>query len=157
MFKKYIDKYYVNEKGIIKNIISKKEYKGTKCSRGYLRVDVSINGKRNIIYPHRAVAETFIPNPDNKPQVNHKNGIKSDNRLENLEWCTAKENSKHAYNHNLLKIVNKKRISVVDKNGVIYDFESISEFIRHYKICPTNFYRNKINVLKALEIKEIKL
>ncbi|PKK55743.1 His-Me finger endonuclease [Rhizophagus irregularis] len=60
---------------------------------GYIRTDFNINGNRTQSYLHRLVAETFIPNPENKPFVNHINGIKTDNRIDNLEWVTSKENA----------------------------------------------------------------
>ena len=64
---------------------------------GYQRVVLSLNGHSKYYYVHRLVAELFIPNSDNLPYVNHKDGDKSNNHVDNLEWCTRSENEKHAW------------------------------------------------------------
>lgn len=69
--------------------------KNTPNDRGYVRMQLKYKGETLRI--HRLVAEAFIPNPNNLPQVNHINGIKDDNRVSNLEWCTAS----HNYNHGM--------------------------------------------------------
>ena len=68
---------------------------------GYLKVILSKNGKRIHTMAHRVVALAFLKNPENKQQINHINGIKDDNRVENLEWVTPKENIAHSYKNGL--------------------------------------------------------
>jgi hypothetical protein len=90
----------------------KRLLKLTKYSCGYNYVFL---GKNNRYRVHRLVAETFISNPLNKPEVNHKNGVKTDNRAENLEWATSSENVKHAMKYlNLKPFKNSKRLSGKD-------------------------------------------
>jgi len=70
---------------------------------GYLRVGLVDNNKKQRHFSiHRLVAKAFIPNPLNLPQINHINGIKTDNRVENLEWTNASDNIKHAYKLGLI-------------------------------------------------------
>ena len=88
------------------------------CNKdGYNIVNLWKNKKKKTIKVHRLVAEAFIPNLDNKPYINHKNAIRNDNTIQNLEWCTQKENILHAY-----KIGSRqtKRIQLYDlKNDLI--------------------------------------
>lgn len=66
-------------------------------SNGYPRCDMNVDGKPKSYLIHRLVANLFIPNPDNKPFVNHIDGNKHNNTVNNLEWCTRSENEKHAW------------------------------------------------------------
>lgn len=125
--------YQVSNLGRIKRIlfinnkIIKTEEKILKCQVSKKRrVYVSLykNNKRKNCMVHRLVAQAFIPNSDNLPQVNHIDGNSKNNNANNLEWCTAKYNCKHAYENNLSKLKkynekNKKRI--VRNDGKIFD------------------------------------
>lgn len=88
--------------------------------QGYLTLMITINNKRVKKRIHRSVAEAFIPNPENKPEVNHKNGIKADNTIENLEWCTGSENSKHALRIGLKTMPTRSRKIINTKTKEIY-------------------------------------
>lgn len=90
-------KYEISSLGEVRNASTKRKLKATKNNRGgYLQVFVWVDGKTVGANVHRLVAEAFLSNCDELPCVNHKNGNRLDPRVENLEWCTHQQNTKHA-------------------------------------------------------------
>jgi len=77
--------------------VSQRKISEKTTKNGYKAVSFWVNDSRKMFLSHRLVADAFIPKVEGKPFVNHKNGIKSDNRIENLEWCSRSENATHAY------------------------------------------------------------
>lgn len=97
--------YEVSNIGNVRNVRRNTLLRLSK-TKGYIQVYLYKNGVKTGLKVHRLVAEAFIPNPDNLPQVNHKDENKMNNRVENLEWCTAKYNSN--YGHRTENIVNTR-------------------------------------------------
>lgn len=102
---KSLTQSFISKKDGRKWTIKGKILKTPLSSTGYPRKICKHNGISKGFKIHRLVASTFIPNPKNKPFINHKNGIKTDNTVSNLEWCTHKENMDHALKNGLLKIL----------------------------------------------------
>lgn len=101
-----VDFLEISDKFNLRNAYDKRPYNWNNERAGYIRAIINCwNGKNNLkmFIKHRMVAETFIPNPENKPQVNHIDGNKKNNSIENLEWVTNKENSEHAWRTGLCK------------------------------------------------------
>lgn len=88
--------YLVTSDGDVMHNKNLKKLKPKLTKSGYLELGIDIHGERKYSGIHRIVAKCFIPNPDNKPFVNHINGVKTDNRVDNLEWVTHQENMDHA-------------------------------------------------------------
>lgn len=104
-------KRYVNHSAGGKKVVNTRIMKLNNSSGGYPLVEI---GKGNVRLVHRLVAIAFIKNPEDKPCVNHKNGIKHDNRVENLEWVTYSENEKHSY----LKLGKTPNKTALGKTGL---------------------------------------
>jgi hypothetical protein len=110
--------YYVTENGDIYSSLTNKVLKPGLDTKGYKQVNLSKDGKVYTCRVHRLIAQAYIPNTKNKPCINHINGIRTDNSLSNLEWCTKSENAKHAYDTGLFIITDKMR-KVSSLNGKI--------------------------------------
>ena len=108
-------KYFVSNLGNIKN------YKGeimkpSDDGRGYMKIDLRKDGKRKTHKVHRLVLSTFKANPQNKSQINHINEDKTDNRVNNLEWCTPKENSNYGKRTERIAEKNKIKVECIELN-----------------------------------------
>lgn len=126
-----IDKYVNHYRGG-KSFYKGVPKKGRLSSKGYLRCNLKVDGKSYDFTLHRLVAITFLDKIEGKDFVNHINGIKTDNRLENLEWCTQSENITHAVKERLIKtkLTDTQVMEILSSNlstrklGVIYGVHS---------------------------------
>jgi hypothetical protein len=110
-------------------------------NKGYHRIRVTIERDKRSYKVHREVAKAFIPNPERLPQVNHRDGNKDNNSVNNLEWVTNQENAIHAIKNGLWDSVfesaqkenerRKKPVIGIDPEGKLMRFESVSEAERH--------------------------
>lgn len=117
--------------------LKEKNLKPTKGRRGYCRIKIKHeSGKYITAMVHRLVALAFIPNPQNKPDINHKNGKPADNRVENLDWCTKKENSRHAIDTGLQTHFNEKPVQQLNGDLLIREYRSIQK-VKEYGFNPS--------------------
>ena len=137
--------YQISNDGLIMNAKRHRVVKTHIGTRGYYKLTLHKNGERHSAEIHRIIALAFIPNPNNYPVINHINGIKTDNRVENLEWCTIQRNSQHAYDYHLKEVANNKPVVATNiENKESLYFISTRAAGRHFKtstVCIGNWIR----------------
>ena len=116
--------YKIDEDGNVWSIRNKRYLEPKIGKNGYKSVTLFLDGKRNYKLIHRLVAETFISNYENKPEVNHIDGDKLNNNVHNLEWCTRSENAQHMYEIGLHKgrsqsISKELQNKIISFNGIL--------------------------------------
>lgn len=110
---------YANVCGGGKRLVKGRNLKPAKCTNGYYEIHLHCKGERKVLLLHRAVAETFLDNPMNYPEVNHKDEDPANNRADNLEWCTSKYNANYGTRNERMMIGREtKPVIQYNKNGI---------------------------------------
>lgn len=111
-------------------------------NRGYKQICLCVNCEAYTAKVHRLVAEAFVPNPDNKPEVDHINGDRGDNRAENLRWSTKTENMRNPATKKKLRDCKSKPVYMVCADGTIMVFKSLVECSEQTSITRDTLYRS---------------
>jgi len=140
--------YIVYSKGDVISNKRKNPFVLSKCkdSDGYYVVALYLNGERKTMKVHRLVAIAFIPNPENKPEVNHKDGIKANNYDDNLEWNTSLENTQHANITGLTNIKGEKHIKCITNERTVLKIRNRHKKGISYRVLSEEFSINRTTI-----------